>query len=962
MVVPHWADVLTLRDEVTRSDGSVGDLQMSLHKVVYQTVEVPYRDVGYYADITQPTPNLVEFFARVARRLSNGHEKYALFHLDQGMGGGKSHALVGLHHMASRPAEFFATDLGQRVKEAAEAGGDHVDLAGARIVSLTADYFSPGRPTESFGPATNLFERFLWSLTGGDRSRYDRYVGMGVNKETLQRALLEADAPVLILLDELMDYVQKLADERTIGTMPTEQAFVSDLMDACDDVDRVAFILVMIRSDDDESGYHARAQEFRDYIARRRERNGLPVAVTEPQDFAAIIRRRLFETDGTVPSTRELASAYERAAADAWREKVLDKLGSNRGLIGLGERIEATYPFHPDLMRLVREEWSKVQGFQRVRSTVAIFAKAAVYWANEHRDGRWAPMLIGVGDIPLTVALESVLGSGLLLGNDRSIQGFRAVASTDITSADASSGRAVAIDERLRKDDVDLGQPAPAVRMATSLFCYSLVVRPQGRRGAIKAELLASLLEPAAERPVVSFADAEEVFNQLVGEDGLGSLEGVSPSNAPARYWLSTVHTLRARFRAAAHQVGVDDKDALAWRTAQDLAKKGHFEKIIPVDAAREDAPLQEVFHAVDTDEVRLVILDPRRWMLHNGRDQATRADLQALFGLGSQALPVDNAASCVVACINAYKREHVRRRAGELLAWQGVLPQLPEDSEDEIREVRQKVRAAKEELDKALLGAFQHYVHLVRSDGRLDIEDHRFEDRRSSLRGEDVWADLVTTHRAVNPGGLSAEFLATLLDRFDRELTLREIRQAFYKNPEFPLVPSLDEIRRAEFDLLDIGWEIVDANGEPTGITNPERIAVNSVNLILRRRTEEPPQDGGQGEDTSGESDQQDTGGHGRTGPGTDVEERPGGETPLTYCRYRIRIPNKSITSPDDRDRAWKLVATLQRLLDPAREEYDHQLIQLDLTLTTAQGHVGDLEQRARDADARWDVEEEDF
>jgi hypothetical protein len=35
MVVPHWADVLTLRDEVTRSDGSVGDLQMSLHKVVY---------------------------------------------------------------------------------------------------------------------------------------------------------------------------------------------------------------------------------------------------------------------------------------------------------------------------------------------------------------------------------------------------------------------------------------------------------------------------------------------------------------------------------------------------------------------------------------------------------------------------------------------------------------------------------------------------------------------------------------------------------------------------------------------------------------------------------------------------------------------------------------------------------------------------------------------------------------
>ena len=54
MIVPHWADLLALRPEVTSSDGSVGELQMSLHKAVYQTVDVPYRDVSYYADITEP--------------------------------------------------------------------------------------------------------------------------------------------------------------------------------------------------------------------------------------------------------------------------------------------------------------------------------------------------------------------------------------------------------------------------------------------------------------------------------------------------------------------------------------------------------------------------------------------------------------------------------------------------------------------------------------------------------------------------------------------------------------------------------------------------------------------------------------------------------------------------------------------------------------------------------------------
>ena len=967
MATPHWADVLRLRDEVTGSGGAVDELQMSLHKAVYQTVEVPYRDAGYYAEITQPTPRFIEFFARVARRLSGGHESRALFHLDQGMGGGKSHALVGLYHMAAHAGEFFDTELGRQVRTVAEAAGDEISLPGARVVTLTADYFSPGRPTETFGPATSLFERFLWSLTGGDRERYDRYVAMGVNKATLQEALAGAGGPVLILLDELMYYVQELADESTIGTMPTEQAFVDALMDACDDVPKVVFVLVMIRSDFDESGYHPQAEAFREHVTRQRERNGETVAVTESQDFAAIIRRRLFTVSGTPIPAPELAAAYESAAAGPWTSGVLEKLGAGRGLIGLADRIGSSYPFHPDLMRLVSDEWSKVQGFQRVRSTVAIFARTAVYWATEHAAGRWSPPLIGVGDIPLTVAAEPVLGSGLLLGNDRAIQGFRAVASTDITSADGSAGQAVTIDGQLRDDSVDLHQPAPALRMATALFSYSLVSRPQGRRGATKAELLAAVLDPAGDQPATPFGGAEEVFNRLTSEEGLGSLEVMNPPNAPARYWLSTVHTLRMRFRAAAQHVQAEARDELAWRTAQDLASKGHFEKVIPVDAANAQAPLAELFRAVDTDETRLVLLDPGRWMLHNGRDEATRSDLNALFGLGPDALHVDNAASCVVACAHAHKREHARRRARDVLTWQRVIRELPPDAEDEISEARSELRAAKDKLNEAVLNAFQQYVRLTRSGEQLVLEDCRFDDGKSALRGADVWADLVTSGRAVEPRGLSGEFLATLLDRFDRNLTLREVRQAFYKNPDFPLVPSLDDIRHAEFQLLSLGWEIVDASGEPVTITEPGQIAVSSVNLLLRRRPaehDEPPQGPG-GEDVAdgepGQADQPPSGAGEGQPPGSGQTDGDVSSTVL-YKRYRIRIPSLSVTSPQARNNSWKLFSELRKLLDPANEDLDHQLIQLDLTLTTAEGQQGELEQRARDIGARWDAEDDEF
>ena len=42
--------------------------------------------------------------------------------------------------------------------------------------------------------------------------------------------------PVLILLDEVMDYVLQLSDQAHLGSMPGEQSFIGALMDAVDEV------------------------------------------------------------------------------------------------------------------------------------------------------------------------------------------------------------------------------------------------------------------------------------------------------------------------------------------------------------------------------------------------------------------------------------------------------------------------------------------------------------------------------------------------------------------------------------------------------------------------------------------------------------------------------------------------------------------------------------------------------
>jgi hypothetical protein len=68
------------------------------------------------------------------------------------------------------------------------------------------------------------------------------------------------------------------------------------------------------------------------------------------------------------------------------------------------------------------------------------------------------------------------------------------------------------------------------------------------------------------------------------------------------------------------------------------------------------------------------------------------------------------------------------------------------------------------------------------------------------------------------------------------------------------------------------------------------------------------------------------------------------------------------AVTGIDARNRAWRLLNELARLLDPARDDFDHQLINIDITLTTAEGNIANLADRVSEASGRLEVSDEDF
>ena len=213
--------------------------------------------------------------------------------------------------------------------------------------------------------------------------------------------------------------------------------------------------------------------------------------MTEPADFAEIIRRRLFENRDYVPAARALADRFIAAAAGTtWTTVVFDRLGRGRDLATFADRVVDTYPFHPDLFTLAAREWTVVQAFQRVRSTVKIFARTALHWSEQAAAGRWVPQLIGVGDIPLET--EALGVTSLVRRARRQRPRDPGIPSRRNQRHHRLLRRGQRVCRRRptggygrRDTSADTG----GANGATACFAYSLVARGRGDRGATKSEL-----------------------------------------------------------------------------------------------------------------------------------------------------------------------------------------------------------------------------------------------------------------------------------------------------------------------------------------------------------------------------------------------------------------------------------------------------------------------------------------
>jgi Protein of unknown function (DUF499) len=857
--VTPWWKALKLRKEILSASGQIDDVQMSLFRAVHGigVDRPPYADADYYGEITHPTERLIDLLTEIAVRIGGGDDYLkarAVTRLDQGMGGGKSHACIGAYHLAANPEALLSTELGQSVADRAKAKVGRplaANLGRPHVVVLPCDNMTPGACVQELdGPAVNLYERFLWRLFSKDYALYERYLPFWSDKHKIAEAIHAVNRPVLIIIDEVLDYIGNGLDGTNKPDLAAQDmAFLRALLDVVNDVPHVSMVVVMIASDADKTALSVAAQERRDDLDSLLERNGLPATVTEVGDFAEILRRRLFDAEPAAEVISATAALYEPVLADkAWTKQVWDPIGADWRRHWRAE-VAACYPFHPMLMALAKEEWSKVTGFQRVRSTIRIFAATVYAQQQRGKGGEWIPALIGPGDLPLSdsTVREALLGSGLV-EDDRTIANYRSLAEIEVVNHDRSSGTARCQDVERPTSLWTETNPRAAERAATFIFLASVVgtLRPGRGRGASAPEVKAATSVPDLNYTIT---DADSVVDELVNPNrGMSALDIIpgQGNNKPARYFLSTRLTYRMLVNNIRRTITEAERDQSIAEFAQKLASSGPFRdlKFVPADPLRSAADVLATSGLDTAYTTRLIVLDPAQFSLRNGMEEVTLDALTVAMGLGQGArqLPVQWASSAVYAIANTQRRGLARGLAMEYLARQKALAAPEVQNDDELKATGAKeLTAARAQLEKAVKRAYQHVVYLAQPDpdGERYIDQLTFDDDNvTALDGIFVWKGLADRDKVFDTGKFGAKALLHNLRDKDYGKTLSDVRASFYSAPRLPLLYGGDrDLQQAIYNAVGQGLiSIVDGAGTEVAVTAPGQVNLSSAGLRLAK------------------------------------------------------------------------------------------------------------------------------
>ena len=313
-----------------------------------------YADAKAFFDKTYITDNLRRILDSVRDRLAgNGGGHFRS--LSTPFGGGKTHTMIALYHKCEE--------------------------WGAKPVVVVGTAMNPKKET--------LWGTIEEQLTGSV-TRLDGQEAPG--SEALREVLAMQERPVLILIDELLQYVTKAdavsVNDTNLAKITIE--FIQELSEAIATLANVCVVVTLPSSANEQLDNERFAQLDANLkkVAGRTRDTLIPVS---DDDIPRIIRRRLFSTSDT--EIRQEADGIVRDFVDYCEAEGLIPEGLQPS--EYAEEFLDSYPFLPQVIKVLYMQWGSIPTFQRTRGVLRLLSLVVGSLATSDRQ------FITLGDFDL---------------------------------------------------------------------------------------------------------------------------------------------------------------------------------------------------------------------------------------------------------------------------------------------------------------------------------------------------------------------------------------------------------------------------------------------------------------------------------------------------------------------------------------------------------------------------------
>ena len=780
-----WYQVVTPREDL-RDNRPLDASEFAVHLDHIRTGterSKDYTDPARFFDRTYLTGSLLELASQAVRRLNGIQvETSAVFNMSTQFGGGKTHALTTLFHLARNGDAAKAWKGVNSILIKAQC--DRIPEAATAVFVGTEFSVINGRGETGEPVRRTAWGEIAWQL-GRDRAEKELLYGAVAKHDELGVAPAGDDirkmlpsGPTLILMDELLNYI---SSGRKLGM---RDQFFNFLQNLCEEARARNNLVLCVSIPRSDLEMNPDDQRDHDSIKKLCDRLGKAILMSADKEMSEIIRRRLFEWDGFTNDAKATCSAYAEWAADHAQELA----GVDRDAIH--EQFKACYPFHPSVISVFERKWQSLPRFQRTRGVLRLLALWVAYnYQEEHRKVSNEP-LITLGLAPLEnpifrAALFEQLGSSEL----------EIPVAADIAG---KSGESHSL--KLDKDANDAIKKSQLHRkVATTIFFESNGGQSQSRAEASLPEIKTDVCGPD-----INTADVDTVLEGLAGSCFYLQWErnryrfGLSPN-------LNQVLVSR---RGGVQEKPIDDRI------------REQTEKVFRKSSTDACKFIEREFFPKRSNDVKEV---PKITLVAMGLEHPAqeRATLDLMNSIVKDSGTSGRTFKSALIFAAPDPSENVRDKAREVLAWEDV--DDDEETKKRIDESQVKLLArnlanAKRDLDEAIFRAYKH-LYLLGKDNKLRWID--LGNITSSAAGclVDVYLQRLGSNGGLDEvvDSVPARKLPNYWPASMVEWSTKGVRDAFYSSPLLPRLINPDVVKRAIADGVTqgiVGYAIRDASG----------------------------------------------------------------------------------------------------------------------------------------------------